>query len=495
MSPVSRVSRRLEVVRPDLDANKLGFFRYGEIAPGRFVVTNDAGQWEVLSRAELDALLAGHSDRESLTHNGFLRDGADLEALAQRVRRKRRFLGGGPHLHMVVVTLRCNQDCRYCHASRPDMDQVQTDMSLQTAKKVVDLAMQTTSPYVCFEFQGGEPTVNFDAIKFIVEYSRSKNEYEGKTLDHSLVTNFTYMDEAKAEWLIEHDVLVCTSLDGPEELHNWNRTWRTGPNAFEQVIRWMKWFNARYVELGRDPRLWHVDALLTTTRKTLPRYREVVDLYVDLGIRNVHLRPLNPFGFATRTWQNIGYTTDEYLAFYESALDYILELNRQGVEIMEGTAATMLKKMLTPDDPNFVDIRSPIGAGTGGLAYDYDGTVVPSDEARMVRAMGDPIFELGKAGTSTYAEIVTHPTVKALAVASHLDALPGCSTCWNAPFCGVRPLHNYMQGGDLFGQRPNTPKCREHMTISKLLLRKLDEDPDGSTRRIFERWTVDRPRQ
>ena len=34
-------------------------------------------------------------------------------------------------------------------------------------------------------------------------------------------------------------------------------------------------------------------------------------------------------------------------------------------KIMEGTAATFLKKMLTPVDPNFVDIRSPVGAGTG----------------------------------------------------------------------------------------------------------------------------------
>ena len=44
------------------------------------------------------------------------------------------YLGGAPHLHLVVTTLRCNHSCKYCHASRTDMDRVDTDMSLATAQ-------------------------------------------------------------------------------------------------------------------------------------------------------------------------------------------------------------------------------------------------------------------------------------------------------------------------------------------------------------------------
>ena len=245
------------------------------------------------------------------------------------------------------------------------MERVDTDMSLDTAKQVVDLAMQSPSPYINFEYQGGEPTVNMEALKFIVEYSREKNKYENKDLEHSVVTNMTYMTEENAEWLIDNNVLVCTSLDGPEELHNYNRTWRASSNAYASVRKWIDYFNRRYVEKGRDPRLWHVDALMTTSRKTFDRWKEVIDLYVDLGMHSIHLRPLNPYGFALDTWKRIGYTAEEYLDFYARSLDYILELNRQGVEIAEGTAATFLIKMLTPNDPNFVDIRSPCGAGTG----------------------------------------------------------------------------------------------------------------------------------
>ena len=150
--------------------------------------------------------------------------------------------------------------------------------------------------------------------------------------------------------------------------------------------------------------------------------------------------------------------------------------------------------MLTPQDPNYVDILNPIGSGTGQLSYGYDGTIYPSDEGRMVEAGGDPIFRIGHVDHSSFEEVLAHPTVKAMAVASMLDTLPGCESCFNAPWCGVRPMHNYMLDGDLFGQRPNTPKCKQHMGISHLLLDRLAQDADGSIERIFRRWTVSRPR-
>ncbi|MCK6502839.1 His-Xaa-Ser system radical SAM maturase HxsB [Myxococcota bacterium] len=490
----------LRLQHPRLDADALGPFRFGRMA-GKVLLTHDTGEWHLLSEPDFQALLAGelgpdHAEHAALLAKGFVRDGMDAEAVAERFRRKKRWLGMGPHLHVVIATLRCNQSCKYCHASRTDMDRVDTDMSLETAKKVVDTAMQSPSPYIAFEFQGGEPTVNFDVIKFVVEYGREKNRQEGKTLDFSLVTNMTCMDEEKAEWLLANDVLLCTSLDGPQHVHDWNRPWTgKGAGAYDTVMKWISYFNRRYVELGRDPELWHVDALMTTTRKTMDHWREVIDLYVSLGIRNIYLRPLNPFGFITKTWKVVGVDMPEFLRFYEEALDHIIQLNRDGVQIIEGTAALFLQKMLTPDDPNFVDIRSPIGAGTGQIAYNYDGTIFPSDEGRMIDAMGNPMFALGRVGETSIQDAIRHPTVRAMAVASLLDGLPQCHECWNAPYCGVRPLHNYMQAGDLFGQRPNTPKCMQHMGIARMLFERLAADDDGSLARIFQRWTITRPRE
>jgi His-Xaa-Ser system radical SAM maturase HxsB len=492
------MSHTIPVQLPELDLDKLGPFRFGRI-DGQVLLTSDVGEYHWLTEEDFAHFLAGRLDAEhpefaGLQEKGFVRVQMDLDAMSRKLARKRAFLGMGPHLHVMITTLRCNQSCSYCHASRTDMDRVDTDMSLATAKQAVDFAMKSPNPYLNFEFQGGEPTVNFDVIQFVVEYSREKNRQENKQLTHSLVTNMTYMTEAHAEWLVDHDVLVCTSLDGPEDLHNANRGWKKGGSAYADVLKWMKHFNKLWVDRGRDPDLWHVDALMTTTRKSLDRYKEIIDLYVSLGIRNIHLRPLNPFGFATKTWKAIGYSHDEYRVFYDKALDYILELNRQGVQIQEGTASTFLMKMLTPDDPNFVDIRSPVGSGTGQLAYSYDGSILPSDEGRMIQAMGDDLFVLGNVATHSYEEIANHPTLKTLAVASLLDTLPQCHSCWNAPYCGVRPLHNYMMNGDLFAQRPNTFKCHEHMSISTLLLRKLRDDESGEVERAFRRWTLSRAR-
>src|SRR4029079_7003795 len=138
------------------------------------------------------------------------------------------------------------------------------------------------------------------------------------------------------------------------------------------VVRWIEWFDRRYRELGLDPDVWYVDARMTTTRRTLPAWREVVEEYVARGRRSIELRPLGPIGFDADAWQTIGYTAEEYLAFYGRALGYVLELNRRGVRLAESTASDFLNGMLPSGDPGVREIRSPCPAGTSELAYDVD---------------------------------------------------------------------------------------------------------------------------
>lgn len=502
--------RTLKVPAPAVAAEKLGFFRYGRMA-GRVLLTNDGGEWHFLSEEDFALFLSGemaadHAEYDGLAAKGFFRRDLDVHELALKVRRKRYYVDYGPHLHVMITTLRCNQGCKYCHASRTDMHRDDTDMPPEVVEKAVEMAFQSTNPYICFEYTGGEPTVNMDAIKLAVTLAEEKQKSSGKIVDHSLVTNMTWMTEENAEWLIDKGVMVCTSLDGPKELHDWNRTWvkkdanfpqgvvPADSSAYESVLDWIRYFNRRYIEKGKDPGLWHVDALMTTTRKTIEMWKELVDLYVDLGIRSIKIRPLNPYGFATKTWRVIGYSMEEYLAFYEQVLDYVIELNKQGVQIQEGTAALFLKKMLTPDDPNYVDIRNPIGSGTGQVAYHFNGRIYPSDEGRMLAGMGNDFFQIGILGETSYDEMVKHPTVKALVMSSLLDSLPACHTCWNLPYCGVRPINNYMESGDMFAQRPNTPKCKEHMAIARMLFERLANDTDGTVETIFRRWIINRPR-
>jgi uncharacterized protein len=492
--------RNLTLLPPDLIEDRLGFFRWGHIA-GKVLVTNDAGDWVFLAENEFNDFLAGrladeHRSFQELQGKSFLRDGLDLDAFAARVARRNQHVRSGLHLHVVTLTRRCDQSCAACQSVGPTVEGAEVDMRPETAEKIVDLALQSTSPAIAFEFQGqgGEPLLNFGVLRHLVEFARSRNQQAtGKTLTFSLLSNFTSMTEEAAEWLIANDVLVCTSLDGPASLHDANRQWKHG-SAHARVVHWIDYFNRRYGELGRDPRLWHVDALATITRQSLGAWREIVDEYVARGLRIIHLRPLNPSGFAPARWTMIGYTPEEYLEFYRRALDYILELNRRGVELVERTASIFLSKILSADEAGIVDIQSPCGAGTGQVAYDVDGRVFPDDEARMVGATGDAIFELGHVGNLTVSDVVQHPTVRAIAAASLLDAQPMCAECWNKPFCGFSPVHNYVTQGDLFGQRPRCFECKEHMAVSGRLFELLADESDSETAEILKRWASTKPR-
>ncbi len=493
-------TRCISVPRPAAHLDHLGFFRFGRLGD-RVVLTNDAGEWLLLDEPDFRALIAGtldatHPRYADLQRRCMIRDGAPLDDLAERVGRKKSYLGQGPHLHVLVTTRRCNQSCSYCHASRTTTADPAADMSPATARAAVDLALQSSADTIVFEFQGGEPTLNMAAIQAAVGHARRVAPDRGKQVEFALVSNLTAMDLDKAEWLLANDVQLCTSLDGPRDLHDGQRRWFTDRpvGAFDTVMHWIGWFNDRYVERGRDPELWHVDALLTTTRQTLQRWPEVVDLYRSLRIRNLHLRPLNPYGFAVSAWKRIGYDIDEFLTVYEQVLDHIIQLNLDGHQMIEGHAALMLTKLLTPDDPNYVDLRSPCGAGYGQLATDHDGAVHPCDEARMLTAMGDDRFVLGSAAAMDMRRTLSHPTVKAMAVASLLDTLPGCATCWNLPFCGVCPVHAWRTQGDLFGQRPGSSLCKLYMGISRMLIERIDRDTTGDVEHILTRWTLRRPR-
>lgn len=489
---IERHTVAVRAPRPKVEG--LGFFRFGRVGR-KVILTNDAGQWHTLTPNDFRELVEGrlgedHPEWAALSQKNFLRRSGDLEDIAEKVRARYGFLGRGPHLHVMVTTLRCNQGCGYCHASRLPMERDDADMDLDTARTVVDRVLAGPNPNLVIEFQGGEPTANFEVIRETVRYAKEQRRPH-QNLVFSLITNFTAMDDDKMAWLVDNDVLVCTSLDGPEKLHNFNRAW-SGGNAHASVLAWIRKFNQAYIDKGRDPNLWHVDALMTTTRQTLAQWKDVIDLYVSLGIRTVHFRPLNPYGFAEKSWNKIGYTHEEFLAVYEQVVDYIIELNKQGIEIQEGTASTFLQKLLTPHDPNYVDIRSPCGAGTGQVAWMHDGSVYPCDEARMLAASGDPTFRLGDVHEISMNDVLVHPTTRAMAMASTLDSLPACSDCWAKPFCGVCPVHTWRHEKDLFGQRPLSSMCQRFKRTMELLVERMDADEDGSTLRVFHRWTLRR---
>jgi His-Xaa-Ser system radical SAM maturase HxsB len=476
----------------------------GDVAYSRFrktgdhvVLTNDAGRYHLMPQLEFDRMLRGELALDSphhaaLSDGGFLRSTPKIDVLADRLRARRGYLMQGPSLHIMIITLRCDQICGYCHASRTNLDSQGYDMNEETARAVVDRIFETTSPSLTIEFQGGEPLVNWPILQFVVDYARKKNEVAQKALMFSLVTNMSMMDDEKANYLLDNGVMICTSFDGPREVHEDNRHLARA-SSYDAVTKWIAKLNDEYKKRGTDGQGAAVNALLTVTRATLGKPREVVDEYVKLGLKAIHLRPLNPFGFATKTWERIGYSGDEYLNFYRAALDYVIELNKSGVEILEKKLALYLQKIFTDEDPNYMELRSPCGAGTGQMAYNYDGKIYTCDEGRMIGKMGDDIFEIGHAVENSHRDAVGHETVRAMAVASYLDAVPGCSDCAYNPYCGVCPIYNYVAQGDLFGKMPGSDWCRISMGICDHLFGRLAREGD-ELKNLLLRWTHEKDR-
>mgnify|MGYP006286316455 CR=1 FL=1 len=420
-----------------------------------YFVTTDHGSYCILSEKDLINLKANKIDdslKKKLLKSQIIIDNSNINEAIELTKSRNHFLFSGTSLHIMVVTLRCNMDCVYCHASSKKEHKKEYDMDKATAKSTVDFIFQSPSNQLTIEFQGGEPVLNWDTLKYIIGYATDKNKGSGKDLRFSLVTNFESMDREKMNYLIDNDVSICTSLDGPKELHNLNRKKLNGSNH-KNVIKWVNLFAQEYEKRGSKKR---VDSLVTLTRKSLSYPKEIIDEYVKLGLKGIHLRFLDKLGVARKAWPGISYSTEEYMNFWKKAVKYIDELNKKGVEISERMVSLIYNKIASQYDPNYMDMRSPCGAVIGQLAYNYNGDIYTCDEARMI---GEDVFVLGNVRESNYRDVAGCENAIDTINASINDQYI-CDNCAFKPYCGVCPVCNYAYQGSVIGKIPQTDRCK-----------------------------------
>jgi len=173
------------------------------------------------------------------------------------------------------------------------------------------------------------------------------------------------------------------------------------------------------------------------------------------------------------------------LDFYEEGLEYIIELNRQGVDLCEVYASIVAKKVFTNEDPGYVDLRSPAGLGIGALVYNYNGEVYASDEGRMLAEMNDHTYRLGTV-QSSYSEIMLSDQLLESLDQSFTTSAPMCSTCAFEPYCGADPVFHHATMGDPVGHKAFSDFCRRNMGIFSLILMRARDD--AFTRRLLYRW-------
>ena len=402
-----------------------------------------------------------------------------LELLATKVRTKRDFLRGFTRLHLFVVTLRCDHSCPYCQVSRVTQDRTRFDMSRETAVRALDLVFQSPAPALKIEFQGGEPLLNFDLIRWIVLEAEARNLVHRRDLQFVIATNLSPLTDQILAFCRDHQIHLSTSLDGPRELHNANRP-RSGGSSYDLTVSNIAWARSA---LGHDS----ISALMTTTERSLKCPKDIVDEYCRQEFNGIFLRSISPFGFATRGNADRRYDMAAFLAFYREALDHIISINRAGQAFTEVYAQILLRKILTPFPTGYVDLQTPAGAGINVVAYNYDGDVYASDEARMLAEMGDASFRLGNVHRDDFASIFGGPTQRALTTASCSETLPGCSECAFVPYCGADPIWNWATQADPVGHRPTSAFCEKNMGIIRHLFDLWRRD-DPFIRSLFVRW-------
>ena len=396
------------------------------------------------------------------------------DVLATRLRTKKSFLNGTA-LHIFILTLRCNQKCIYCQALSQDESTSTKSISKDTLDHAINLMLQSPNPCITMEFQGGEPSLEPKLIKYGIELAEEINKQECRKMTYVLCTNCRSLSEELLELCKQYNVYISTSLDGPSYIHNKNRG---REDSYEKTIAGIR--KAREV-LGDDA----VSALMTTSELALDYPKEIVDEYVKDGFHDIFLRALNPYGLATENedWERYN---DRFVDFYKAALDYIIELNKQGEFFREAYATIILRKILTPYSTGFVDLQSPAGTVNSVIIYNYDGYVYASDESRMLAENGDYTFRLGKI-TDKYEDIVYSEKVRKMGKIWANETLAGCSDCPIRAYCGADPVRNHSTQGDMYGYRPSSFVCKKNKAIIEHLISLIIERGD-EVLSIFKSW-------
>ena len=460
---------------------KLNYFNFKELND-QILLTNDFGDHVFLEKEEFQQLLLKRIAKGSVLEDKLIKkrmiyDDSDLSFSREQsydLRKAKNHLLSATSLHIFVVTTACNQNCVYCQANNGKTDS-NLFMNGKTAEAAVDLALQSPSKQLSFEFQGGEPLLNFPVIRHIIEYAEQKKT--DQRIHYNLVSNLTLLTDEMLLFFTDNEVGISTSIDGNEWTHDCNRKYRNDAGSFQDVKAMVRKVKDAGLKVG---------AIETTTRNAFGLETEMIDTYLDMGFDNIFLRPLTPLGKALNAWGRIGYSAEEYLDFYKKTLNYILSLSREGVKIMEGHAALFLRRIFG-NNANYMELRSPCGATLGQLAYFPDGNVFTCDEGRMLYEMGEEAFLLGSVMQNRYNDIVNNGICRAVCASSVLESIPSCCDCVYQPFCGTCPVVNYALDEDVLEKHPYSYKCRIYKGMLDMLFGILQSD-DKELINILSSW-------
>jgi uncharacterized protein len=126
------------------------------------------------------------------------------------------------------LTHNCNLRCSYCYAGYKH----QKAMGLKTAFQAIDFMADQAKTTSTITFFGGEPLLEYESLRRIVEYSGSKY---GSKINFRMSTNGTLLNDDILHFLKEHDIYFALSIDGGQVQHDTCRRYAGGSGSYQDI--------------------------------------------------------------------------------------------------------------------------------------------------------------------------------------------------------------------------------------------------------------------
>lgn len=323
----------------------------------------------------------------------------------------------------------CNLNCGYCFASQGKYHGDRALMSYEVGKQALDFLMthSGTRHNLEVDFFGGEPLMNWDVVKQLVEYARSVEKDYGKNFRFTLTTNGMLIDDDVIDFANKEMSNVVLSLDGRKEINDRTRVDYAGNGSYDQIVpKFQKMVEARG---GKD---YYMRGTFTHAN---PDFTEDVFHMADLGFTELSMEPVvcgadDP---AALTHEDLEIVKDQYEIL---AVD-MLRRRR------EGNPITFYHYMLDlTGGPCIYKRISGCGSGTEYMAVTPWGDLYPCHQF-----VGEEEYKLGDVWNG-----VTNNALREEFRACNAYARPECADCWAKLYCsGGCAANAYHASGSIRG--------------------------------------------
>lgn len=180
----------------------------------------------------------------------------------------------------------CNLRCRYCFAEEGEYKGRRALMSYEVGKQALDFLIRNSGNRRNLEvdFFGGEPLMNFDVVKRLVEYGREQEKIHDKNFRFTLTTNGVLLNDDIMEFANKEMANVVLSIDGRKEVHDHMRPTRNNKGSYDLIL-------PKFEKLAESRHQTNYYVRGTFTHNNLDFSNDVLHL-ADLGFKQISVEPV-----------------------------------------------------------------------------------------------------------------------------------------------------------------------------------------------------------